>query len=337
MAPPSPRRGKRLRTVLTWLFGFGLVATVVLVATHYAEERDFARLVEQSRPGWLAVGLLLQLGTYLAEAGLFWSILSHAGSKRPLGTLIRLAFAKLFMDQAVPSGGLSGTLLVINGLERRGVPRATSTAAVLLDLRAFYASFATALIVALVLAWRGGHLTAPVAGFSALFLAIAATMFGVLTRLSHGQHLRWVERLPGLRKLAQTFEEAAPLRGDGRLFARCWALEVTIVLLDAGTVAVMLLAIGSPVPVAQVFVSFMLASVARTLGISPGGLGTFEAVSVLTLGLAGVPVATALAATLLFRGVSFWIPLLPGLVLARLELRKSPPAAAAVPLGGPAG
>lgn len=67
-------------------------------------------------------------------------------------------------------------------------------------------------------------------------------------------------------------------------------------------------------------------SLLRTLGVSPGGLGTFEAASVVTLGLAGVPVATALAATLLFRGVSFWIPLVPGLVLARLELRSRPSA-----------
>lgn len=38
------------------------------------------------------------------------------------------------------------------------------------------------------------------------------------------------------------------------------------------------------------------------------------------LRLVGVPVAVALSATLLFRGLSFWLPMLPGLVLSRREL-----------------
>jgi uncharacterized membrane protein YbhN (UPF0104 family) len=50
-------------------------------------------------------------------------------------------------------------------------------------------------------------------------------------------------------------------------------------------------------------------------------LGVFEAASVVTLKLAGVPVPVALGATLLFRGLSFWIPMLPGLFFSR-EARK---------------
>lgn len=318
-------RAGRLRKVLTWLFGFGLVVSVAFVATHFAEGRDFARLVEEAHPAWLALGVLLQAGTYFAEAGSFWVILRHAGERPPLGPLVRLAFSKLFMDQAVPSGGLSGTLLVINGLERRGVPRPTATAAVLLDLRAFYAAFALALLAALALAWGSGHLGVAVAAFSALFLAIAAVMMLLLTRWIHGRHLPWAERLPGVRTLLRTLEAAGPaVRSDAWLFLRCLGFELAIVLLDAATVAVMLLALGTPTHFGAVFVSFMLASVARTLGIVPGGLGTFEAAQVAALGAAGVPVAAALAATLLFRGLSFWLPLAPGLVLARLELRKLP-------------
>lgn len=55
----------------------------------------------------------------------------------------------------------------------------------------------------------------------------------------------------------------------------------------------------------------------RTISIVPGGLGAFEAASVLTLKIAGVPIAVALAATLLFPGLSFWLPMVPGLVFSR--------------------
>jgi Mg2+-importing ATPase len=51
-------------------------------------------------------------------------------------------------------------------------------------------------------------------------------------------------------------------------------------------------------------------------------LGIFEAASVVTLKLAGVSVPVALAATLLFLGLSFWLPMVPGLLFSR-EVRKT--------------
>jgi Mg2+-importing ATPase len=83
----------------------------------------------------------------------------------------------------------------------------------------------------------------------------------------------------------------------------------------------MLCALGLSVHPAQVFASFMLSTLARTLGPVPGGLGIFDAASVATLKLMGVPIAAGLAATLLFRGFSYWLPMAPGILLARRETR----------------
>ena len=83
----------------------------------------------------------------------------------------------------------------------------------------------------------------------------------------------------------------------------------------------MLWALGLAVNPAPVFASFMLSTPPRTLGVVPGGLGVFEAVSVTTLTLFGVPVAAGLAATLLFRVFTFWLPMAPGLILARRAAR----------------
>src|SRR5690606_35962576 len=70
----------------------------------------------------------------------------------------------------------------------------------------------------------------------------------------------------------------------------------------------------------------MLASVLRSIGVIPGGLGLCEAALITTLSWAGISVPVALSATLLFRGLSFWLPMLPGLLLARGTTRN--PAAA---------
>jgi len=78
---------------------------------------------------------------------------------------------------------------------------------------------------------------------------------------------------------------------------------------------------GLSVHPAPVFASFMLSTLARTLGPVPGGSASFEAASVATLKLMGVPIAAGLAATLLFRGFSYWLPMVPGILLARRETR----------------
>lgn len=57
------------------------------------------------------------------------------------------------------------------------------------------------------------------------------------------------------------------------------------------------------------------------LSIVPGGLGIFETTSVMSLTLVGIAVPVTLAATLLFRGLPFWLPMLPGPVFARRARR----------------
>jgi uncharacterized membrane protein YbhN (UPF0104 family) len=52
------------------------------------------------------------------------------------------------------------------------------------------------------------------------------------------------------------------------------------------------------------------------------GLGSFEAVSIGMLRTMGVPFEAALSATLLFRGYTLWVPLIPGMFAARRQLKQ---------------
>ena len=106
-----------------------------------------------------------------------------------------------------------------------------------------------------------------------------------------------------------------------RLLSWASGYSLLIVLLDALTLWALLHAVGHAAPFAGIFASFMLASVLRSVGIVPGGLGAFEAAAVATLSWAGVPLAAGLSATLLFRVLSFWLPMLPGFWLSRDALR----------------
>jgi uncharacterized membrane protein YbhN (UPF0104 family) len=82
----------------------------------------------------------------------------------------------------------------------------------------------------------------------------------------------------------------------------------------------MLRAVGQDVSFLAAFPSFVVASMVATFGLVPLGLGTFEATCVAMLRTLGVPLEAALMATLLLRGFTLWLPMLPGLLLARREL-----------------
>ena len=316
-------RSKALARWISWFFGLGLLVAVVMFATHYSQERAFAQLLLHAKPVWLLVALLLQMGTYMTDARIWQLVLGRANISRPLYSYVGLGLSKLFMDQAIPSVGLSGTLLVIRALDHRGVPRAASMAAVVIDLVSYYAAYTLALLIAFGIAWVHGDLTPLMAVPAGIFAPLAAAVPIALLWVSRGRKLPgWVERLPFIRPALRALGEATPaIAHDVSLITWCAGLQFAILALDAGTLWIMLLALGLAVNPAPVFASFMLSTLARTLGVVPGGLGVFEAVSVATLRLIGVPVAAGLAATLLFRFFTFWLPMAPGLILARREAK----------------
>jgi uncharacterized membrane protein YbhN (UPF0104 family) len=323
-SPPTTRRRASARG--HWIslgFGLAVLAAVVVFATHQSEELAFAQLLLQARPAWLLAGLALQMGTYLTDALIWQGVLRRAHVSGPLRSYVGLGLAKLFMDQAIPSVGLSGTLLVLRALDRRAVPRAVSMAAVVLDLVSYFAAYVLALVVAFGIVWADGDLTPWMAVPAGLFAVLAATVPSALLLVGRNRHLpAWLERLPFVSPALRALAEANPdLVRDRSLIARCVGLQLAILALDAGTLWGMLWALGLSVSPVQVYASFMLSTLARTLGVVPGGLGVFEAVSVATLKLIGVPLAAGLAATLLFRGFSFWLPMVPGLLLARREVK----------------
>lgn len=318
-APRSPR--------LAWLSAAALLAAVVLVATHLGEERRLGALIAGAKPGWLLVAAALQAGTYLCAAGVWRQALRRAARRPRFWSLVPLGVAKLFTDQAVPSAGMSGTLLVVRALARRGVARGDAVAAMLVGLAAFYLAYGIAVAGAGSLLWRLGELDTR--------LLVAATVIGILAAtlpaalLGFGEQLaqrlpRALSRLPGAREVTAVLSELPSGRLLGpRLAAEAILLQLAIFVLDAATLGAMLEAVGAAAAPELVFASFVFASVVATLAWMPGGIGTFEGTCVVMLRSHGVPIEAALAATLLLRGFTFWLPMLPGLWIARREVRAA--------------
>jgi Mg2+-importing ATPase len=304
-----------------WLLGLAALALVVLAVLQVSEERAFLSLLEQARPRWLLWAVGLQAATYVAQAQIWRVVLRRAGSTLPFGAAYRLSLAKLFVDQALPTMGVSGAAVVARSLEQRGQSRPVVMAAVAVDASTFYIAYALDLALALAFLVIAGHASALVLVAAMLFFVFGtAVATAVLSLSGHGagRMAARLLRIPGIRHAVALLRDADPrIARDPRLLVQATLLQMSIALLDAATVWVLIRSLGASAGPGEVFASFMLASLLRTFGFMPGGLGTFEAASVGALAVAGVPVPVALSATLLFRGLSFWLPMLPGLVVAR--------------------
>ena len=91
---------------------------LVLIVLHFGTIEEFTRLARAARPEWLFLVCVAQAATYVSASLVWRQALRRAGHPRPLITLIPLGIAKLFTDQVVPSGGVSGAILVVRGLTR---------------------------------------------------------------------------------------------------------------------------------------------------------------------------------------------------------------------------
>jgi glycosyltransferase 2 family protein len=323
MSGPTWREATWVR--VSWVLGIAALVVLLVVTTRFGSARDFARLLRTMRLPWMVVAVGLQLCTYACDASIWRVVLARAGSPQPFGRMFYLSIARLFAGQAVPSGGVAGHLLVVSALARYGVPIDASMSALVINLFAFYTAFilcaATSGLVFYGVAAVRGPAAAIAIPFTVFVTAIPA-LIAWLVRSGHALERSRLRRVPLLGRLVTTLGRARPeLLRDRRLAVRATVLEVATFVCDAATLAVVLAALGHPIPIAPVFATFVLAAAAELVGPLPGGLGAFEGGCVLGLRTFGVPVEVALLATLTLRGFTFWLPMIPGALVASASTR----------------
>lgn len=310
---------------LLWLLALGLLAAVIIGALHMSEHEAAAKVAARADPIRLVLALLLQVATYPAQ-GEIWRRVGHAaGWRLSARQAFELSVAKVFADQALPSGGVSSSILVAKALHEHRAPKPVVNAVVLINFASYHLAYALALVPALAVVAQRGQTNPIVVAMAVLFFLFSIGASAAVMALA-GRHPPRLRVRVGQKMLDRALRFVAAsdprlMRGP-QLLSETIALQLAIVLLDAATMWLLVGAIGPEPRAAGVFASFMIASLFRTMGVVPGGLGTFEATSVWTLRMAGVPIRAGLAATLLFRALSFWLPMLPGYWYSRRVLTR---------------
>lgn len=322
------RRGRN-KTAWTgfraWFAGLLLLSGLILLVTHRAELEAFLKLLREARPAWLLLAMGLQLATYASVAGVWYLALRAVAHAHRFLPLVPLGIAKLFSDQAMPSAGMSGTAFFIAALKRRGVPSHLCMATLLVSLVSYYGAYLVAALVSVLLLWLHHAINAWVIAVVGVFCVMAVGIpAGALLLRQWGtkQLPSQLLRIPGIARLQSTIADApTELLRRAWLVILCTLLHGAVFVLDAATLWVMLRLVGVETSLLVVFPSFVFASMVATVSPIPLGLGTFEVSSVSLLNMLGVPIEAALTATLLLRGFTLWLPMLPGMWLARRALR----------------
>lgn len=314
----APVQRRRWRS---WFSGLLIAAALVAAILHFGEIERFALLVRQAEPLWLLAALAFQISTYLFVALGWRLVLRRGGDSLPLARLARIAVTKLFADQAVPSGGMSGNVLLVDQLIALGIPKGVASAALIVSIVGYYAAFAVCATAALTLLWLHHQASRTLAMVLTVFLAIAGAIVVLVLWLGRSGGGRLATRLRGVTWLRRFFETvaAAPssLLRDGALIARVGLCNLCVFLADGATLWVCLRALGYSAAFWEAFVALVLAMIVTTLGPIPMGLGSFEATATGALHVVGVPTEAAFAAVMLLRLGTLWLPLLPGLWLIR--------------------
>jgi len=304
-----------------WLLGLAVIAIVVGAVLRIGDLHAFVKMLEDAHSGWVLVALGLQATTYASVAAGWKIVLGQTDTPQPLRRLYLIAVGKLFADQVIPVAGMGGNMFLVDQLTALGVKRGNAVATLLIAMIGFYTVYGICALAMLAVLWTKGLASVWIASFVLVFLIAATAIPGLalwIRRRGRRPVSPMLARFASIRALVAIIGEAPKrLLVDRRLIVRVAAVNGLVFLADSASLMVCFLALGQPIGFPVAFVAVMTASMIATLGPIPLGLGTFEAGATGMLALMGVPVEAALAATLLLRVFTLWLPLVPGFILIR--------------------
>jgi len=320
--PQEKKKGK-LRQYSGLLVGVFLLATVIYISLHISEGERFLELVQHADPLWLIAGLLYQAATYVASGAIWWIVVRRFDVDISLSELSGLSLAKLSLEKIIPAGGFGGSLLLIRSVESRGASESVAAATLLVDVLSIYAARAISIVAAVAIIWMYQGLHWVIVLVCVVFVLFAGAILSgiyLLTGINARQIPKFIRKIPAIGPVMKSIAEAPPEAMHSRsLFWEATGLQLLIIILDAATLDAMLRSIGYSAPMDATFASFSMAGAASMLSLIPGGLGAFEGVSILMLGMLKVPVEAGLAATLMLRAFILWLPMIPGFFILKHE------------------
>jgi uncharacterized membrane protein YbhN (UPF0104 family) len=312
------------------------IAALYFLLPQLAGLQDTWHRIENGSPYWIFVALLFGGGMFVGYVAMFRGIFLRAGATRiDWKASYQIIMAGLAASRIFAAGGAGGLVLTAWALRRAGMGRRLVADKTLTFLILTYMPYMAALIVC-GLGLRLGilHGEAPF-GLTVVPAAIAVivTALGVSTALvptdlqrrlegfahRRGRIGRLAQRLANLPAAASAGmrDALAHLRHPDPALAGAiffWAFQVAVLWASFR-------AFGDAPPLGVLTQAFFVGMFGNLLPM-PGGVGGVEGGMIAALAAFDIDAGQAVVAVLLFRAVTFWLPMIPG-VIAYFQLRKT--------------
>lgn len=313
-APASLEKIKRINVkALIYIAIFILLAVAIIPRMHQLKEGLNA--LANANLAWVAAAVVGSVATYFAAAWTY-AVLARV----PIGYFkaVAVQVAASFANRLIPSG-VGGLSLNVDFLIKRGHKATEAASVTAVNSAAAFASYVILLVSALVITK-----TSPaqlLAGKTIPWWIIAIAIFVLVTVALVFWYWQW------LRKKVVTFVQEA---WQHVIEYRREPFRLALAVIGASLVTIFYVtalyasahAIGMPVTVMQAFIAYTIGTLIGAAVPTPGGLGGVEAGLYAGLIAFNYDPALVLSTIIIYRLMTFWLPILPGYISFWILQRK---------------
>ena len=305
----------------------------------FAEMQNIGATLIHGQIGYILLALLVEAAWVFVVGLTYKSIYDSLGMPVSAFYMARVATAASFVNTVAPAGGLSSVALFISTAKGEGRSTARVTVASVLFLWLEYIATLVMLTFGLGEMARRNNLHLSEITASLILLAgaliigallyLGAVSSNRLARVLAGSAfaVNWVLR-PFIKRdylstaRASTFalelsEGISALKGTPSALIRPVLLALTNKILLACVLGLTFLAFSVPINLGTVVAGFSIAYLFLIVSPTPAGIGVVEGILTVALTSLDVPIVSAAVITLAYRGITFWVPLLVGMITIR--------------------
>ena len=296
----TPARLERIRprTLLTLVAS---IAAVYLLAGELARA-SLRSVLHEADWRWVIAALALSAATYVAAAeALTGFVAGRLSFRRTLLAQLASSFVTLVTPAAV-----GGATLNIRYLQRQKIPAAVAAASVGVAQVVAFVLHVLLILVFAAIAGSSGSKPAQPPRWAWFVLAGLVLIALVVLAIPAGRRMLRARLSPMLGQVLPRLLEVAQQPGKlARGIGGTLLLSLCYIFCLAACVA----AFSRSVPIAKIGLVYLTGSAISSAVPTPGGIGAVEAALTAGLTAVGVPGAVAASAVLLFRLLTFWLPI----------------------------
>jgi uncharacterized protein (TIRG00374 family) len=302
-----------VKTIYLAYSALGLLL-IYLVATQRQELADGVKAIKNADLSLVGLSLVFQLGTYLSAALVYYFISIR---RVPYSRTLLVQIGSSFTNRLLPAG--TGRLATFGRyLIKQG--HTTQQAAALLavnNLMGFIGLMILTLGAALASQTPVSEaLSYPIPAWLILVLLGAAATI-ILTASLYQPLLNRTKKAARVAVADFKLISASPIRLLAGLLS-----SMMITICFWAILYVTIIALGQSATILQTFIVMTVGVAAASITPTPGGVGGAEAGLVAALTAIDINTEAAISIALVYRIITFWLPIIPGFICFRVALRR---------------